>query len=55
MAEIEVEVTIGDCQWFAMCTNAPTGTTPHPILGDVPICPRCAKRFDLSITPFKEN
>lgn len=34
------------CQWFALCKNAATQTRPHPILGDVPICDRCAKRVD---------
>lgn len=29
------------CQWFLLCTNPATGTTPHPILGDVPTCARC--------------
>lgn len=33
----------GDCMWFAGCTNPATGTTPHPILGDVPTCVRCHK------------
>lgn len=32
------------CAWFALCTNAATGTEPHPILGDVPICDRCAAK-----------
>lgn len=32
----------GGCAWFALCDNAATGTTSHPILGDVPTCPRCA-------------
>lgn len=30
------------CQWFLRCDNAATGTTPHPVLGDVPTCDRCA-------------
>jgi hypothetical protein len=30
------------CQWFLRCTNEATGTTPHPILGEVPTCDRCA-------------
>lgn len=29
------------CEWFAMCDNLATGTIPHPVLGDVPICDRC--------------
>lgn len=32
------------CEWFALCENPATGTTPHPILGAVPTCDRCAKR-----------
>lgn len=31
------------CKWFVLCRNAPTGTMPHPVLGDVPICDRCRK------------
>jgi len=31
------------CEWFLLCTNPATGTTPHPILGDVPTCDRCHK------------
>lgn len=38
------------CEWFALCPNEADGTTPHPTLGDVPICTRCAGRFDLPIT-----
>ena len=29
------------CAWFALCDRAATGTTPHPILGDVPTCDHC--------------
>lgn len=32
------------CQWFALCDRQATGTTPHPILGDVPTCDRCKER-----------
>lgn len=31
------------CQWFAGCGRPATGTTPHPILGAVPTCDRCAE------------
>lgn len=31
------------CMWFRDCKNAATGTTKHPILGDVPTCERCNK------------
>lgn len=30
------------CQWFALCDNVATTTQAHPILGEVPICARCA-------------
>jgi len=29
------------CRWFAKCDRLATGTTPHPVLGDVPTCDRC--------------
>src|SRR5262245_22634638 len=29
------------CAWFAGCDRPATGTTPHPVLGDVPTCDRC--------------
>jgi hypothetical protein len=32
----------GDCQWFALCDHPAVTTEPHPILGAVPICQRCA-------------
>lgn len=34
----------GTCKWFALCENAATLTIPHPILGDVPACQRCADK-----------
>jgi hypothetical protein len=30
------------CRWFLKCAETATGTTPHPILGDVPTCDGCA-------------
>jgi hypothetical protein len=30
------------CQWFLRCSQPATGTSPHPILGAVPTCARCA-------------
>lgn len=39
------------CEWFALCTNDAVGTAKHPVLGQVPICQRCANKFDLEITP----
>lgn len=34
------------CEWFALCENESTGTQPHPILGDVPICGRCKEKVE---------
>jgi len=34
----------GDCQWFRDCGNPATSLEPHPILGAVPICERCAAK-----------
>lgn len=34
---------IGGCEWFALCENEATHHEPHPVLGDVPRCDRCAK------------
>lgn len=37
------------CRWYALCANEAVGTTSHPVLGDVPICQRCASKHDLPI------
>ena len=29
------------CEWFLLCTNPATGSTPHSVLGSVPTCDRC--------------
>ena len=41
---VDDEPTI--CEWFALCDHVATQTRPHPVLGDVPICDRCAARVD---------
>ena len=41
------------CEWFAACDNPAGGTVPHSILGPVPVCPRCAARFDLPLSPLE--
>lgn len=44
MTPTEQELT-GPCAWFALCENPATTTEPHPILGPVPICQRCAAKL----------
>jgi hypothetical protein len=42
---VDVELPeLGVCQWFALCDRAATTTVPHPTLGNVPCCARCAGR-----------
>ncbi|HWE82649.1 MAG TPA: hypothetical protein VG265_13450 [Gaiellaceae bacterium] len=31
------------CRWFALCTNQADRLVPHPALGFVPCCARCAE------------
>jgi len=38
------KINLGPCRWFALCTNPATTLEPHPILGTVPICDRCAAK-----------
>lgn len=38
--------TIDYCQWFLRCENEATTTRPHPILGNVLCCDRCAAIVD---------
>jgi hypothetical protein len=40
--EHEASRKLGRCMWFALCKNEAVTTVPHPILGDVPCCQRCA-------------
>jgi hypothetical protein len=42
------------CEWFLNCQNEAIGMTPHPVLGAVPICWRCASRFALKVERFPE-
>lgn len=32
------------CEWFALCDRPATVLVPHPVLGQVPTCDRCADR-----------
>lgn len=47
----EAECTRGLCEWFAACTRPSIGTSPHRVLGAVPICSVCAERFNLEVNP----
>jgi hypothetical protein len=38
------------CEWYALCDQSAAGTTPHPILGAVPICESCAAKHGLTIS-----
>lgn len=40
------------CEWYALCDHDAVGTTKHPILGDVPICQRCADKHSLTVDLF---
>lgn len=40
------------CQWYALCDRGAIGLVPHPILGTVPTCKRCAEKHDLDLQPF---
>ena len=41
---VEPAVKTVTCQWFLLCENEATTTEPHPVLGAVPICGRCADK-----------
>jgi hypothetical protein len=56
---IDVTVT---CRWFALCDHDATGVIPHPVLGPVPACQRCAaktgewlRRATFSRSPAGDN
>ena len=35
------------CEWFLLCDNTTTRAAKHPILGQVPVCDRCARHVGL--------
>jgi len=43
------------CEWFALCEEPAALLVPHPVLGVVPTCSRCAARFDLAGDEISEG
>ena len=43
------------CRWFLKCDNPAVTTRPHPIIGDVPICQRCADKMTAIENATKER
>ena len=37
------------CDWYWLCENEAVGVTPHPVLGAVRICQRCADKHGLPV------
>jgi len=47
---VKVEVTPDGhvvCGWFAGCENTTDKAAPHPVLGHVPCCDRCADLLEV--------
>lgn len=42
-ARAVLAASVPRCEWFAACENPATHEEPHPVLGAVPCCDRCAK------------
>lgn len=34
------------CEWFAACDRPAVTLTPHPLIGKVPTCQRCAEKLE---------
>jgi hypothetical protein len=43
------------CRQFLMCENTAVTALPHPILGDVPACQRCADKLETIRTGGQRN
>lgn len=43
------------CRYFALCDHDAVGTYPHPILGAVPTCQRCADRVGVTLDPLETD
>ena len=42
---IKIDASRFECAVFALCDRSAVGFYPHPILGPVPSCKRCADRL----------
>lgn len=51
---VTLKPEVPPCRWFALCTNAATGTTDAGPLGKVPACERCAKKAERLGAPAQE-
>jgi hypothetical protein len=40
------------CEWFLLCDRDAAGTVTHPILGEVPVCERCASALGLDLNRY---
>jgi hypothetical protein len=40
------QIEVAGCAWFALCDQEATTLVGHPVLGQVPTCPRCAARVE---------
>jgi hypothetical protein len=43
------------CEWFALCDNPAEGIRVHLILGDIPICTRCAELVGAPLTTVEQD
>lgn len=55
-----ITVYVPRCAMFALCSNAPTHVVPHPVLGSVYSCERCATKLGMMsdakpLTTFRDE
>lgn len=43
------ELLTTPCEWMVLCFNPTANAANHPIIGLVPVCDRCATRFELEV------
>jgi hypothetical protein len=54
-ARTQVQRQVPVCEWFALCDRPADWLIPHPILGQVPTCQRCADKLNLADLPGAER